>query len=405
MIQFTAAWRRRGSIAVPALLTVVLLGAVSTCEKKSGSPTGPDDEGYRYTVPEQTGDGWETASLASVGMDAEPMEDLMDRLAETEDHQVHSLLIVRDGKLVFEEYFPGEKFNLAQYTGEWGFDRDDTHNLCSVTKSFTSALVGIAIDQGLIGSVDEKVFDFFPQHTDLMTGDPLKAGLTIEDLLTMRSGIDWDDETYPYSDPRNDLNQMFNTRQPVRYILSQDILVTPGTVFEYSNCNSNLLGEIVRRTSLERLDLFSGNYLFSRIGVADFQWQMVTSNMVFASGDLRLRPRDMARFGQLFLDGGSWDGRQVISAEWVELSTREHVPLYAGSADMWEDGYGYHWWRWESIFGVEFRAYMAQGWGGQWIVVWPQGNMVIVTTGGNYYTDPPVPIQAMVIDHILPAVN
>jgi CubicO group peptidase (beta-lactamase class C family) len=198
---------------------------------------------------------------------------------------------------------------------------------------------------------------------------------------------------------------MFNARNPIRYILSKDILVTPGTVFEYSNCNSNLLGDIVRKASLERLDQFSENVLFSKIGVSDYEWALVSSDVVFASGDILLRPRDMAKFGQLFLDGGSRDGRQVISAEWVELSTRQHVPLSAGSADMWEDAYGYHWWRWESIFGVEFVAYMAQGWGGQWIIVWPQGNMVIVTTGGNYYSDPPVPIQVMVTDYILPAMN
>ena len=338
-------------------------------------------------------------------MDPGPLESLMDRLAETEGHEVHSLLIVRNGRLVFEEYFPGDKFNLAQYTGESGFDRDDSHNLCSATKSFTSALVGIAIDLGLISSVEEKVFNFFPEHADLMAGDPLKAGLTIEDLLTMRSGIAWDDETYPYDDPRNDLHQMFNTNHPIRYILSKDILVTPGTVFQYSNCNTNLLGEIVRRTAKERLDEFSGEYLFSKIGVADFQWQMVTSNMVFASGDLRLRPRDMAKFGLLFLNGGSWNGTQVISAEWVELSTREHVSFDAGSIDMWEDGYAYQWWLWDSIFGVRVQAYMAQGWGGQWIVVWPEMNMVIVSTGGNYYSDPLVPIQAMLVDYILPAVE
>jgi CubicO group peptidase (beta-lactamase class C family) len=314
-------------------------------------------------------------------------------------------VIIKDGKLVFEEYFPGDKFNLAEYTGDQGFDRDDTHNLCSVTKSFTSALVGIAIDQGLIQSVDKKVFDFFPELADLMTDAPHKSDLTIEHLLTMTSGIEWDDETYPYSDPRNDLHQMFINRNPMRYILSKDITVTPGTVFDYANCNSNVLGEIVSRASLERLDLFSGNYLFDEIGVTDFEWQMVSSDVVFASGDLRLRPRDMAKFGALFLNGGIWQGRQVISPAWVELSTRQHIDLYAGSADVWEDGYGYHWWRWDSIFGVDYPAYMAQGWGGQWIVVSPEMNTVVVSTAGNYYESTSVPIQAILIDYVLPSLS
>jgi len=341
------------------LLTVSLLGAVLCCESEKNSPTEPSQEEYHYTIPEQTNDGWETDSLAGVGMDPAPLVELMDRLADTEGHEVHSLLIVRDGKLVFEEYFRGEKFKNLQFTGEWGFDRDDTHNLCSVTKSFTSALVGIAIDKGLIGSVDEKVFDFFPENADLMDDDSLKADLTIEDLLTMRSGIDWDDQTYPYDDPRNDIRGMVNARNPLRYILFKDILVTPGTVFQYRNCNSILLGDIVRRVSGERLDVFSEDYLFSKIGVTDYEWQLINADVVCAHGDIQLRPRDMAKFGLLFLNGGSWDGQQVISPEWGE----------------------------------------------QWIVVWPQANMVIVTTGGNYYSAPPVLMQVMLVDYILPAME
>jgi len=405
MLNITTACRRAGSTIILPLLIISLLGTVLSCEKEKKGLTQPSVEGYSYTIPEQTGDGWQTDSLTGVGMDPAPLIELMDRLAGTEDHEVHSLLIVKDGKLVFEEYFPGEKFKNLQFTGEWGFDRDDTHNMCSVTKSITSALVGIAIDRGLIGSVEEKVFDFFPENADLMAGDSLKADLTIEDLLTMRSGIDWDDQTYPNDDPRNDFRAMVNARNPMRYILFKDILITPGTVFEYRNCNSILLGDIVRRVSGERLDEFSEDFLFSKIGVDDYEWQLLNSDVVCAHGDIQLRPRDMAKFGLLFLNGGSWNGTQVISPEWVELSTGEHVRLDAGMAGRGEDGYAYHWWCWDDICGVEFQAYMAQGWGEQWIVVWPQANMVIVTTGGNYYSGPPVLIQVMLADYILPAVE
>jgi len=407
MVQMSPARRRAKLFIILPLLAVSLLGAVLSCEKKKKSPTEPFEEEYHYTytVPEQTGDGWATDSLAGVGMDPAPLVELMNRLADTEDHEVHSLLIVKDGRLVFEEYFPGEIFNNLRYTGEWGYDRDDPHNLCSVAKSFTSALVGIAIDRGMIASVDEKVFDFFPEHADLLDYDPLRAELTIEDLLTMRSGIDWDDETYYYDDPRNDLNRMFSARNPVRFILSKDIVRTPGTAFQYANCNSVLLGDIVRRVSEQRLDEFSGDYLFSKIGVDDYEWQLIRSNIIAAHGDLQLRPRDMARFGLLFLNGGTWDGRQVISPEWIELSTGQHVALDAWSVHRDEDGYAYHWWRWANIYGVEFEAYMAQGWGEQRIIVWPQANMVIVATGGNFFSDPPVPIQSILVDHILPAVD
>jgi CubicO group peptidase (beta-lactamase class C family) len=394
---------RPGPITGCALALLVLSIGPFSCGQDT-KPT-PPAEGYQYEVPPETNDGWETASLASVGMAARPLVNMMNRLDGTAEHNIHSLVIVKNGKLVFEEYFPGDKFNLAQPTGETGFDRDDAHNLCSVTKSFTSALIGIAIDRGFIQSVDQKVFDFFPEHEELLTAVPQKGDITIAHLLTMTAGIEWDDETTSYFDPRNDMYQLFNSFDPIEYILSRDLAVTPGSVFDYSNCNSNVLGEIVRRASGRRLDGFSAMHLFNKLGVTDFQWQMLPDDVVFASGDLRLRPRDMAKFGYLHLNDGLWNGTQIISPEWVEASTGEHIQLDGGPYDMWEDGYGYHWWRWDSIYGVDFEAYMAQGWGGQWIIVCPRRNVVIVSTAGNYYTGTPMPIQTILVEYIIPSIE
>ena len=184
---------------------------------------------YEYQIPEKTDDDWDVASLMSVGMDETSIIHMMNAMNDRGDHGYHSLLIVKDNKLVFETYFQGRKFNLAQYTGETGFDRNDTHNLCSVTKSFTSALIGIAIDKRFIQSVDQRVFDFFPEYSDLFIDVPEKQDLTLEHLLTMQSGIEWDDEKRAYSDSRNDMHQLFKSRDPIRFILSKDIVATPGT--------------------------------------------------------------------------------------------------------------------------------------------------------------------------------
>ncbi|MCD4731959.1 MAG: beta-lactamase family protein [Bacteroidales bacterium] len=358
---------------------------------------------YQYEIPEQTDDGWETASLASVGMNETPLLNLLDELNEIDEHNIHSLIIIKNGKLVFEEYFPGDKFNLAQYTGETGFDRDDTHNLCSATKSFTSALIGIAIDNGYIQSVNQKVFDFFPEYSYILNSTPEKGDLSIEHLLTMRSGIEWDDETYSYYDPRNDMYQLFRSSNPVRYILLKPLIETPGTFFAYRNCNTNLLGAIIGKASGERLDVFSENFVFSKLGITDFEWQMINSNVVFCSGDLRLRPRDMAKFGYLFLNGGVWQGEQIISQNWIDISTAKYSILSNYWSDL--DGYGYQWWIWDNVNGVEFKAYAASGWGGQWIIVSPNSNMVFVTTGGNYYTGEQIPIQSILSDYIIPALK
>jgi CubicO group peptidase (beta-lactamase class C family) len=385
-----------------SIILICIYFNLLSCDKNVNNP----QKGFQYEVPIQTNDGWETASLSSVGMDERPLLKLLDKLDALSDHRIHSILIVKEGKLVFEKYFPGDKFNLAQPTGETGFDMNDTHNLCSATKSFTSALIGIAIDRGFIQSVNQKVFDFFPTYSDLLESTPEKYDLTLKHLLTMTSGIEWDDESTSYFDPRNDLYQLFNSRDPIRYILSKDLSVTPGTVFDYANCNTNLLGEIIRRSSELRLDQFSDNYLFSKLGITQFEWQMLPNDVVFCSGDLRLRPRDMAKFGYLFLNNGMWHGERVISQEWINTSTQKFIdPNDYSNNFSWADGYGFQWWIWENIYGVEFRAYFATGWGGQYIIVSPDINTVIVSTAGNYYTDIKMPIESIIVNYIIPSVS
>jgi CubicO group peptidase (beta-lactamase class C family) len=219
----------------------------------------------------------------------------------------------------------------------------------------------------------------------------------------MTSGIQWDDETYPYSDPRNDLYQMFHSSQPMRYILLKPLIEPPGTFFAYRNCNTNVLGEIVHKASEQRLDDFSRIHLFNKLDISNFEWQMITNQIVFSSGDLRLSPRDMAKFGYLYLNGGNWQGKQIISPDWIDRSIQKHSSLQNQWDDL--DGYGYQWWLWEDINGTQVNAYAASGWGGQWIIVLPDYNTVFVTTAGNYYTDVEIPAYLMLVDYILPALS
>ncbi|NNG26347.1 MAG: serine hydrolase, partial [Ignavibacteriaceae bacterium] len=188
---------------------------------------------------------------------------------------------------------------------------------------------------------------------------------------------------------------------PIRYILSKDIIETPGAVYAYRNCNTNLLGEIIRRASGQRIDTFAENYLFSKIGISELEWQMLRNNVVFCSGDLRLRPRDMAKFGQLFSNGGVWNQERIISENWINesIQTRFFMP-----GNWWEDGYGYQWWT--KIFhsgSSYYGSYFAQGWGGQCIFVFPANNMVVVFTGGNYFRSSPM--LELLSSYILPALN
>jgi CubicO group peptidase (beta-lactamase class C family) len=343
----------------------------------SDNITTNDDIVYVYTVPTQTDDGWETASLTDTGMDIKPIAQFMNELLNNIDHRIHSILIVKDDKLVFEEYFPGYAFYHGPFTD---FNRETKHDLASVTKSFTSALIGLAIDQGFIQDVNQKLFSFFPEYIELNNEE--KDKITLEHLLTMTSGLEWDESTYPYIDPRNDLFQLIHQNDPIRFILDKPIVKEPGTQFHYSGGSTNLLGEIIRKSTGIRADEFAEHYLFSPLGITDYNWLELSNNVLYTSGDLKLRPRDMAKLGDIYLHGGSWKGTQIISEWWVDQSTKSFI--YATSD--WD--YGYQWWSYTYKFNsVQIVSFSAQGWGGQTIVVFPGLDMVVVTTAG-YYDEP-----------------
>jgi CubicO group peptidase (beta-lactamase class C family) len=351
------------------------------------------------SAPERTGDGWQTASLSEVGISEEKIDQAVACVDDGTYQNIHSILIVKGGKLVFEEYFDGYAFDYDgdAYRGEFTeFDIDTTHNLASVTKSFTSALVGIAIDQGLIEGVDGRVFAFFPEYASL--NDEKKDAITLYHLLTMTSGLEWNEMALSYGDTRNDLIQLFIVPDPKEYILSKPVVSEPGTEWYYNGGGTNLLGEIIREASGLRIDHFAQKHLFAPLGITDYEWDYINSDMVHASGNLRLRPRDMAKFGYLFLNQGVWRGERIISEEWVEESTKGHVSL------SWTGEYGYQWWLKTYRSGsTSVDSFYAAGWGGQRIIVFPSLDMVVVFTGGNYVGREPV--DEIVVHYILPAVQ
>ena len=350
-------------------------------------------------APAQPDDGWQTASLDEVGIDSVKMDQVVALVQDNTYENIHAILIVKDGKLAFEAYFGGYTWDYEgdQYRGDYvDFDRDTIHNLASDTKSFTSALIGIAIDKGFIQSVDEKVCDFFPEYASLC--DEEKKQLTLEHLLTMTSGLEWNGMEVPLSDTHNDLVRLFRVPDPVGYILAKPVVGKPGTDWYYNGGNTNLLGEVIREATGLRMDDFAAQYLFAPLGIIDYEWDHINADVIHASGNLKLRPRDMAKLGYLYLNGGVWNGQRVFSEAWVEASTKE----YASSP--WGEGYGYQWWRRTYLSGdTSVDAFYASGWGGQRIMVFPSLEMVVVFTGGNYADQEPV--DEIITRYILPAVR
>ncbi len=364
----------------------------------SCSPFDPDDE-WIYQRPEQVGDGWETASLVDVGMDPAPIADLVGALKSSPGHLVHSIVIAVNGALVLEVYFDG--FTHPTY-GEnpISYGREIKHCLSSVAKSVTATLLGIALDRGFIAGVDDGVFDFFPELADLNTGP--KRDITLEHLVTMSSGLEWDEWTYPIGDPRNDLMKwLVHDGDLVRFVLERSLVADLGVTFRYNGGLTNILGEVIHRASGLVLDRFSEVYLFDPLGISEFSWIHLRPDFVYASGDISLRPRDMAKLGQLYLQGGNWEGEQLLRRAWVDASASAYLTFDS----EWQGhvGYSYGWWPKSEAYGA--GAFAASGWGDQAIIVVPEFDMVAVFTGGSYWEDPLMTSHEMMLGYVLPAVR
>ena len=363
---------------------------------------------YTYQLPEQANDGWQTASLDAVGIDEEPLSGLVEAIRDNTYPNIHSVLIIKDGKLVFEEYFGGHTFDYQgdQFWGEFTeYNIATLHNLASVTKAFTSALIGIAIDNGFIEGVEAKMFTFFPGYSYL--NNEKKDRITLEHLLTMTSGLEWNemDVSVATRDTKNDLIQLFFVPDPIEYILAKPVVAEPGTRYYYSGGDVNLLGEVIKNATGLRIDDFAEQYLFRPLGITEHEWVYIDPDVVYTSGDLKLRPRDMAKLGYLYWNDGIWNGKRIVSKEWIAESTRKYIAMPdAGWAEEYGDSYGYQWFlKTYYVDSRPFTTFLRDGWGGQRITVFPDLEMVVILTGGNYATY--APVNDIITRYILPAVR
>jgi len=382
---------------VPFLLAVPLLFFVHC----NDTPSEPGDSEIQTARPDSTGDGWETGTLASVGLDHGRLEQLVGSVNSGVYGEVHSILVVKNNKLVFEQYWPGHDFSpfASNYHGAYTrFDRNTPHDTHSATKSITSALIGIAIDRTHIKSLSDVVFKYLPDSYESRRNEG-REKITVEHCLMMASGLQWNEWEAPVTASENDLMVFIRSFDPIGYLFSKPVTTEPGTRFYYNGGTVNLLGVMLTFASEQSVQSFSSRYLFRPLGISNYRWQVFQpSGITFCSGDIYITPRDMAKFGQLFLDGGKWRGTQVISKEWVEKSTQYHInPMVS-----WADGYGYLWWlRNLRVNNRTVSSFKAIGWGGQEIFVLKDLAMVVVFTGANYTRD--VPCDEIVQRFILPA--
>ncbi|MBR0754918.1 serine hydrolase [Bradyrhizobium jicamae] len=359
--------------------SLVLALSVSANNLRAESMS-PSQRNLACGSPSSIDDGWVTASPDSVGMDGALLCGIAARL-EQRATKVHSVVVVRHGKLVFEQYFGGYDQPWGDPDGPYEFTATTKHDMRSASKSVTSLLVGIAIDRKLIPGVDEPVMTCFPDYAAVK-----QAGweaITLRHLLTMSSGMKWD-ENLPWTDPKNDEPHLGFEPDPVGYVLSRPVAAPPDVMWSYNGGGTDLLGSILERVSGKPLEAFAREAVFQPLGISDLEWKAYPKNgKIAAAAGLRLRPRDAAKIGQLVLNRGQWNGQQIVSAEWIAQSTTPRFQAigYFGSTLF----YGYQWWMGRSLAGGrEVKWIGAFGWGGQRLFIVPELDLVMMTTAAQY---------------------
>lgn len=364
--------------------TATLLSAVSlfisalvlvSCTKSGPTESTPPELIKPYP--------WVTSSPQVEGLDTALIATAVDSIRAKS--YVYSLLVVKNGHLVVERY-------NGYYTQYNDFE------IRSVSKGFTSALIGIAIREGFIRGVDQKMMEFFPEY-DSPNLDPRKREITIEHLLTMKSGLDYiesDDHSGIFNEKTNWLREAINLPQKHN----------PGERFNYASVNSNILAGIIAKAGKMSAREVAKKHLFGPLMIIDRGWDQDPQGYYLGGTGMYFTPRDLARFGYLYLQGGTDGGRSVVPADWVQRSLQPRAGRNFTWGTLQDVNYGYQWWTGRSGQDLLF---FAAGFGGQFIIVVPQKNMVIVTTANPNVDIPRASEQedfilSVVTRYILPAV-
>ena len=356
------------------LLVVLALGICAT-----GSPTAAQE--------------WARSTPAAEGMDPEPLRDLDRQVRAGAFDNVDRLVVLRNGKLVMSERYPRDyrsisagfdmrphQFNYQHPDWHPFYMGTQLHSLQSVTKSVTSALIGIAIGRGDLPEVGTPLLPLLADY-DTSGTDARLAAATLEDLLTMRLGIEWHEQDRPIG-PENTTLQLEFSDDWVEFTLAQPMDAEPGERFVYNSGASHLMSALLRTATGRTVDRYAEELLFGPLGITDYHWKREPAGLPDTEGGLYLEAEDLARFGQLYLDGGTWNGTRIVPEAWVSASVARHVDDVAPEDPDWNAGYGYQWWRVDTD-GEEVWAGL--GYGGQYLFILPEHRIVGVSNSWNVF--------------------
>ncbi len=351
---------------------------------------------------------WPESTPEAQGMNRASLDAFDRALASGKHGYVDAMLVIRHGRVVYEKAYTQDYDRLFAgkgapgiynyYDPDWHpfYRRSPLHTMQSVSKSVTSALIGIAIRRGEIPGVDVKMMPYFSAFE--IPPDPRRDRMTLRDVLTMTAGIRWDEESTEYTDPANNCAVMEGKDDWVRYVLEQPMAEEPGKVFVYNSGATELLSYLIGKTTGKQADDYAKEHLFGPLGI-DFYWKRTPKGLADTEGGLYLKPRDLARLGYLYLRDGVWEGKRILPEGWVKSSTASSV----ATTDP-PFGYGYQWWILPRKSPASPAAWVAWGYGGQLLIVVPELDLIAVFTGWNIY-DKPALDPRVALDRMLGAVR
>lgn len=341
-------------------------------------------------------DYWLYSSPSEESMNRDLLANLGEKFTEGQYGYIDHMLIIKNGTIVYEKSYEHDyaKINEGRDTTYRYYNANlypyhkntGLHSMQSVTKSITSVVIGIAIANGDFPDVDVKMMEFFAED-DVQHLDNKKQNITIEDLLTMTPGFEWNEFSVPYHHPKNDCRLMEESSDWITFVVNRPMAYAPGTHFAYSSGVSQLLSAIFYKSAGMTISDYAKKHLFAPLGIQDFYWQETPKGLPDTEGGLFLYPGDLAKIGQLYLQEGKWGELQILPKNWVRDSGQMHVSdtgLYGDGKQ--NRGFGYHWWILPYAIGEKTsRIYAALGYGGQRLFIVPGHDLVAVFTGWNIY--------------------
>lgn len=347
------------------------------------SPLPPT--GYVYQAPVDLRDTWSVASASDHGLAIGVLESMMDDIRSGRFPSIDAIAIAKNGVLVFDETI---RLTTDAEDSRVGNTDTSVHAQFSATKSITSLVVGIAIDAGLIESVDIPYLSLF-SYPDYENWDERKNDMTLHHVLSMRLGLAWDEWVLPYSSPDNQLIRFYE--EEVDYskaLLDLSLVADPGTRFAYNTAATISLGQAVENVAPLSLIDFGASELMMPLGIVDIEFLATPTGLPNGGGGFYFRTRDMVKFGQLLLNGGEWNNETVVSETWIAESLTARTAIAWDNPDDWDwqvEGYGYQWWTgYYDHDGLQLDTHVAWGFGGQWVVAIPSLDLVIGVNSHGY---------------------